>query len=591
MSRQNRLASLLFLLLAPGFLTTVYTRAYNSLHLEVFAFLGWGVLVVLAGLGLIKAKGVRIGKSSCLYAGLLFALPAVVILLQQAFGMAVPYFGMVAIAIYYLLVSACIFLLGSFAVAWYQSLPRSSSSGADIVAVVLKAFIGLAVASALVGIAQYLRLPIPVEFVTPVTQIGASYGNLRQPNLFALLGVLGLISLISFCQRGAKPQRPSAAFASMVYLTLLLSIVLSTSRTGALLVGLVSLWGLVETWRAGKPQWMALLALPIYLLLRYVAVQMDLEGFLPFFGAHRQGLVSTAVEGDFWRQTIWTKSLALVQAHPLFGVGFGNIGFAMFTETLPVPQAAVTEHAHNIFLQIAVEMGLPVAAVLTLALVALFFRSRGVLTTFQGRAIAIFLLAVLTHSLLEYPLWHAYFLLPFAFTLGVFAQIGDAAPLPGNDPKASGLPSTMLIPAGIFTTLLALFGLWDYAKVSPSYELNSSIPLHDRVIQSYKSMLFLNLADYSALNLTGISPSSAAVQLRLANRVGHFRFDPQVAGAHAAAAALTGQMQLAKASAYRLWLKDKDAAEKLRLGFLRSGVPQALELAEFLAKPVFVPWP
>jgi hypothetical protein len=50
-------------------------------------------------------------------------------------------------------------------------------------------------------------------------------------------------------------------------------------------------------------------------------------------------------------------------------------------------------------------------------------------------------------------------------------------------------------------------------------------------------------------------------------------------------------MQLAKASAYRLWLKDKDAAERLRLGFLRSGVPQALELAEFLAKPTFVPWP
>ena len=609
MSRQNRLACLLFLLLAPGFLTTVYTRAYNSLHLEIFAFLGWGVLATVGGLKLTKAKHSRINNASAVYAGLLFGLPTVVILLQQAFGIAIPYSGMVAIAIYYLVVSACIFLLGSFAAAWFYSLPTSSSSGHDTLNVAHKAFIALAVASAFVGIAQYFQLPLPAELVSPVSQIGASYGNLRQPNLFALLGVLGLISLISLCRRRGPHQRTSAAFASMVYLALLLSVVLSTSRTGAVLIGLVFLWGLVESWHSGKPQWMALLALPIYLLMRYVAVQMDLEGLLPFFGAHRQGLVSTAVDGDFWRLTIWTKSLALIQAHPLVGVGFGNIGFAMFTETLPVPQAPVTEHAHNIFLQIAVELGLPVAVVLTTVLIAVMVRSRQALKNFQGRSIAVFLLAMLTHSLLEYPLWYAYFLLPFAFALGVFVQMGSSrqsdisssqqdladqhnAALPsGNNPNASGLSSKMLLPAGVMTTLLALFGLWDYAKVSPSFELNVSIPLHDRVIQSYKSMLFLNLADYTALNLTGISPSAAAVQLRLANRVGHFRFDPPVAGAHAAAAALTGQMQLAKASAYRLWLKDKDAAEKLRLGFLRSGVPQALELAQFLAKPVFVPWP
>ena len=603
MSRQNRLACLFFLLLAPGFLTTIYTRAYNALHLEMFAFLGWGVLATLGGWRLLKAKQGRISTSSTAVAGFLFVMPAIVILLQQAFGTTVPYIGMVAIAVYYLLVSACIFLLGLFAAAWFRNLPASSSAGTDMINGALKAFVGVATASALVGIAQYLHLPIPETFVSPVTQMGTSYGNLRQPNLFALLCVLGLISLIALRATAHCVQRRSVGFTALLFMTLLLGVMLSTSRAGALLVGIIFLWGLVESWRSGKPNWMPLLALPLYLLLRYIAVQLDLEGFLPFSGAQKQGLINTALEGDYWRQIIWLKTWTLIQTYPLWGVGFGNLAYAMFTETLPVPMAAVTEHAHNIFLQLAVELGLPVAAAWTLALAALIVRSRRALKTFEGRAIAVFLLVILIHNLLEYPLWYAYFLLPFAFVLGIFVQIGESArqdkhPVQGNaaltdgeNPNASALPSKTLIFGGAFTIILAIFGLWDYSKVSPSYELNSTVPLHDRVIHSYKSVLFLNLADYSALNLTGISPETAAVQLRLASRVAHFRFDPQVAAAHAAAASLTGQTTLAKASAYRLWLKDKDAAEKLRLALAASGLPPALELAAFLAKPVYVPWP
>jgi O-antigen ligase len=603
MSRQNRLACLFFLLLAPGFLTTIYTRAYNALHLEIFAFLGWGILATLAGLGLLKARECRITSSSVAYAGFLFVMPGVVLLLQQAFGITAPYFGMVAIAIYYLLVSACIFLMGTCAAAWFHNLPVSSSLGSDMVKGALKAFVGFAVASAMVGISQYLRLPISDMIVSPVTQIGASYGNLRQPNLFALLCILGVVSLILLRGSTASFNGRFAGFTGLLFLTLVLGAVLSTSRTGAVLVGIIFLWGLAESWRSGKPSWMPLLALPLYLSFRYIALQLDLEGVLPFFGAHRQGLLNTALEGDYARQVIWLKSWALIQAHPVWGVGFGNIAYAMFTETLPVARASVTEHAHNIFLQLAVELGLPVAAAWTLALTVLVVRSRRSIKTFEGRAMGMFLLAILVHSMLEYPLWYAYFLLPFAFTLGAFAEIGgsaqqgqhpdqgNAAPTEGEILKVSALPSRMLIFGGVFTTLLAVFGLWDYAKVSPSFEVKSTTPLHDRVIHSYTSVLFLNLADYSALNLTGISPAKAAVQLRLASRVAHFRFDPQVAAAHAAAASLTGQMPLAKASAYRLWLKDKDAAEKLRTGLVASGLPQALELAAFLAEPVFVPWP
>lgn len=612
MSRLNRLACLLFFLLAPGFLTTCYTRAYNALHLEMFAFLGWGVLVAVGGFGLSKTKNPRLDRSTVAYAGLLFGLPAFVLLAQQSLGMAVPYFGMVMIAIYYLFAAACTCLLGGFAVAWLRGLPPTSDFGSDLVDASLKAFIGVAVASALAGIAQYLQLPLPEFLVSPVTQIGASYGNLRQQNLFALLGVLGLIALIVLRSKLVHSTWQSHGLAAMLFLTLLIAVVLSTSRTGALLIGIVSVWGLFESWRTRKLNWLLLLALPTYLFFRYIAVQIDFQGLLPFHGTNRPGLISTALEGDYWRQIIWTKSLALIRAHPVWGVGFGNIAYAMFTEILPVPSASVTEHAHNIFLHMAVELGSPVAVTWAITLAVLMFRSRHALKSFEGRALAVFLLAVMVHSLLEYPLWYAYFLLPSAFALGVLGQMGmhdqgkvqapqKALAITSQAPQETvqtadlqnnnGSCAKALGVGGALTIVLALFGIWDYAKVSPSYELNSTVPLPDRVIQSYKSVLFLNLADYSALNLTGVSPASAAVQLRLANRVARFRFDPQVAATHAASAALTGQMDLAKASAYRLWLKDKDAAERLRLALTDSSLPQALELSAFLARPIFVPWP
>ena len=610
MFRENRLACLLFLLLAPGFLTTYYTRAYNALHLEMFAFLGWGVLALAGALKLSKIENLRIDKKAAGYGSLLFGLPAVVLLGQQATDLAVPYLGMVVIALYYLMAGACVCLLGALAAAWLHGLPTSSTDGPERVRAALKAVVGVATVSALVGVVQYLQLPISEFLVSPVTRIGASYGNLRQPNLFALLGVLGLIALIVLRSKAAS--RFHGLFnglAAFVFSILLMGIVLSTSRAGTLLIGMISVWGLMESWRTRKPRWMMLLALPVYFLFRYIAVQIDLQGLLPFYGSVRPGLISTAIEGDYWRQTIWLKSLELIKAHPVWGVGFGNIGFSMFTETLPVPHPPATEHAHNLFLQLAVELGISIAVAWTFILMILVIRSRHALKTFEGRALAFFLLVMLVHNLLEYPIWYSYFLLPSAFTLGIFTQMGAFAKnkIPTSQHGSKDSPENIAIMevasngtascvkmvgiGGAFTIALAVFGLWDYAKVSPSYTLDASEPLHDRVINSYTSVLFVNLADYAALGLSGVSPEAASVQLRLAKRVAHFRFDPQVAATHAAAAALTGQMDLAKASAYRLWLKDKNAAERLRLALVGSNLPQAQALAAFLDKPIFVPWP
>ena len=465
----------------------------------------------------------------------------------------------------------------------------------------LKTTVAIAFASALVGIAQYSLLPISEVWVSPVAHLGVSYGNLRQPNLFALLGVLGLIALMVLNYKTPRLNLKTLSLVFFLYVILIAGIVLSSSRAGTLMVVFLSVWGLVESVKARKPLWLFVLIVPLYFLLRQAAIELDLGGWYPFYGTVRPGLISTAIEGDIWRQAIWIRTWALIQAHPLLGVGFGGLDFAMFAETLPVPRESVTEHAHNIFLQIAVELGSPVALVWTLLLISVVVRSRCRLKTFNGRALMFLLLVIFVHNLLEYSLWYSYFLLPFAFAFGLLTQFGSSAASPSHDAalnqavKTFSVGSSFHVKGTMFgaalTIALVLFGLWDYGKVSPSYALDSKESLYQRVTASYKSILFLNLADYAALGLVGIAPATASVQLRLANRVAHFRADPQVIGALAAAAALSGQAQLAQASAYRLWLKDRDAAERLRLGLLGSQLPEARSLAAFLAAPVFVSWP
>ena len=605
MLRSSWLAVLFFLLFAPGFLTTHYTRAYNSFHLEAFAFLGWSILGIGVALVLSKAKYFQVEKLTLTVACLLFGLPAFVLLAQSIFGMTLPYTGVVMVALYFLVVAAYFCWLGGLVAAWSGSLSpgdiKHQKLASDFLNAALKAVVAISFASALVGSAQYLLLPISEFWVSPVTRLGASYGNLRQPNLFALLGVFGLVALMVLRYTAPSLNIKAKILVIFLYLVIIAGIVLSTSRAGTLLVVFVSMWGIFESVKLRKPLWIFILSLPVYFMLRQCAVELDGLGWYPFFGTVRPGLISTAMEGDSWRQAIWTRTWSLIQAHPILGVGFGQLDFAMFTETLPVPRESVTEHAHNIFLQIAVEMGLPVALAWTALLLFVAVRSRFALRTFNGRSLMFLLFVVLVHNLLEYPLWYAYFLLPSAFAIGVLTQVGSirsnrkingawAQAVGGSVTCINASARTSLFGA-MLTVALALFGLWDYSKVSPSYALDSKEPLYQRVAAGYESVLFLNLADYAALGLTGIAPATAPVQLRLANRVAHFRADPQVIGSQAAAAALAGQTQLAQASAYRLWLKDRDAAERLRLGLLGSQLPDAQSLAAFLAAPVFVPWP
>jgi O-antigen ligase len=147
---------------------------------------------------------------------------------------------------------------------------------------------------------------------------------------------------------------------------------------------------------------------------------------------------------DLSRVDIYRSSLAIVADHPWWGTGLGT-----FAVVFPAYRSGdwivgVLDRAHNTALEVAVELGIPVAAVVVLAALAtLALIFRGALVRRRDRALPIIGAAVGTltflHSMVDFHLQTAGFALPFWAVMGAaLAQSVSSAPEPGNAARAAG---------------------------------------------------------------------------------------------------------------------------------------------------------
>lgn len=142
-----------------------------------------------------------------------------------------------------------------------------------------------------------------------------------------------------------------------------------------------------------------------------------------------------ASEGVFdgGRWTTYVSALELVLRHPLLGTGLGS-----FSDVFPSvrssadPAQGVWEMAHNTILEIAVEMGLPVALAIVFAALWIVRAIYEAALASEGRRradlLALASVAVLgfTHSLSDFSLQIPGFLTPFAALLGAALAVSSA---------------------------------------------------------------------------------------------------------------------------------------------------------------------
>ncbi len=388
---------------------------------------------------------------------------------------------------------------------------------------------------------------------------GRAVGNLRQPNhlssllLWSCVAVAGLLEL--------KRLQRVAAWVLMAWMVF--AVVLSASRTGLVSVLLLALWGLLDK-RLSRWTRLLLLAAPLMYLVAWLGMTAWADA-----GQHRFGgaarLAETDVSGS--RFGIWANTLALIKQQPWLGVGFGEFNYAWSLTPFPGRPIAFFDHAHNLPLQLAAEIGLPLAAlVMGLFLFALWrpFKVALRLAGETGLALRCSLLMVVMiglHSLLEYPLWYAYFLLPTAwawgYALGQTVPFEAAIKVSTTAPfKAARSPPALLF-AGAALVVGGALSVLDYSRVRVIFSsAEGAGPLEQRITTGQRSVLFSHHADYAAATLDegDTTPTAGAPAPSLAPFKGaaHYLLDTRLMMAWAKALSANGRGDQASHLAARL---------------------------------------
>jgi O-antigen ligase len=330
--------------------------------------------------------------------------------------------------------------------------------------------------------------------------VGRAVGNLRQPNHLSSLLVWALIALVPLAGSRRFFHLPLPRGLALGLGALLVwAVVLTASRTGAAGMLLLAVWGALDR-RVPRAIRLGLLATPlVYGLCWWGMDQWAQQTAHTFAGAARLdggGDISSSRFG------IWRNTLALIAAHPWTGVGFGEFNFAWTLGEFPGRPVAFFDHTHNLLLQFMVELGVPAFVLLMgLLLTGLAVAARRAWSLrdehagLRARAAWMIVLLIGLHSLLEYPLWYAYFLLPTAWAWG---HALAARP----DPSTAAAPAPAWLPAGAAVLLATVFSLQDYAKVVAVFEAGDGrSTLEQRIARGQTSLLFGHHADYAAVTV------------------------------------------------------------------------------------------
>ena len=414
--------------------------------------------------------------------------------------------------------------------------------------------IGMVVAGALSSVVGVIQVFAPGwpdgNWIARTYMEGRAVGNMRQPNHLSSLLLWAIVAAVWLGEARVIRRRGAALLA----LLFIFVDVLSASRTGPLSMVLLVLWAAFDKRLSRPARWLLGLSLVAYVVFWYGTGVWADHSHVVFGGETRfstQGDISSS------RWGIWSNTLALIRMHPWAGVGFGEFNFAWTLTPFPGRPVAFFDHTHNLPLQFIVELGIPLGlAVIALMLWALRVALRGALAKtaddappgqalLRPAAFAMVLL-ILGHSLLEYPLWYAYFLLPAAFAFGLCLGGPVTAGAPAR--AAPGATRPLLI-AAMVLMVGGMASVIDYVRVVVIFAPGEAAPsLAQRIVDGRSSVFFAHHADYAAAT-TSDHPADV---MRAFLRAPHYLLDARLLQAWARALDEAGDTQHARYIAQRL---------------------------------------
>lgn len=558
-----------FFAVVPSALLAVNVPPSATFLNQAAAISGWGAFATV----LLLWQG-RALPTLC-WRGGLGALLAAVALLIAACAMSVVRHGLPAS----LALSAIGLLAAAGLLACVGAASAASGGAALAFRALCLALMAAGVLSVAVGAVQvFAPTWADGQWIASTSLEGRAAGNLRQPNhlssllLWSLVAALWWIEATDASVR-ARAQLWRVLLCALMYalmLAFVFGLVLSASRTGMLGVLVLAAWGALDRTLSRRARVLLCVSPLVYALCWFgVTLWADATGHV-FGGAARLRREADISSSRF---DIWANTWTLIAHQPWFGVGWGEFNLAWSLTPFPDRPVAFFDHTHNLLLQWAVELGLPLALAVTALMGWALWRAwlAGCAEALPAapadrermrllRAAWMMVLLVAWHSLLEYPLWYAYFLLPAAFAWGLClgapaggsgtstaaAAATDRAP---QRPRSRASAGRAMLAASLLMTAAGLAAVLDYLPVVAIFEpAEGAPPLAERIEHGRRSWLFAHHADYAAAT-TGDSPPEV---LRAMKGAQHFLLDTRLMIAWADALAAAGDMERARHIAARL---------------------------------------
>lgn len=434
------LAALLLLLF--GWLQPFHFLPWVSWHSEVLAFFA---VILACGYSLFAAlKKQGTGIVSLPTAALPLIALALLIWLQTASGL-INFFGDALVLTQYMVLCILCVVLGY------------ASRGEPKVTTALAATLLLgAILSAIVALVQVFALWEDAAWINRMHQLRRPGGNLGQPNQLATLLLMGLASLV-FLYESKKLGTLASTLLALILLT---GVAATESRTGVLSLGFLIVWWFAKrrTFEARLSPW-AVASGGVAFMTLFWYWPMLIDAFLMNSGDAAQ--VNTSV-GSRW--LVWPQLIEAVLQRPWWGWGLGQVSTA---HNAVVHAHALSEpftYAHNIVLDLALGLGLPLAALLVLVTGVWFWRRlRSARQLLPWYCLAL-VLPVAVHSMLEFPFAYAYFLVPVMFAVGALEGAVGAKPAfrLGLKPAAAML---------LVTTGLMAWSVVEYVAIEEDFRI------------------------------------------------------------------------------------------------------------------------
>jgi O-antigen ligase len=230
------------------------------------------------------------------------------------------------------------------------------------------------------------------------------YGNLGQPNQLGSLLLLGLLA----CAWGVNKKKISPLPAMLMAGFLLFGIALTQSRTAwlGILLLLIMSWIWRKHWHSQKIPWAI-----TYLSVGFMAISFAIPWISESLYLQDVQIREIKLGQDNPRIAAWSLFADAILQRPWTGYGWAPLGHAQLAVATVHPPLEMTfQHAHNLFLDLMLWCGVPLGLSASLLILWWLISVIKRVGSIDNAILVAFILVLGNHSMLEFPLYYAYFL-------------------------------------------------------------------------------------------------------------------------------------------------------------------------------------